>query len=897
MADPPLSPPLLEAALAAAQRGWYVLPIYPAIRDPEGAGVSGICSCLLGRECKSTGKHPLATLVPNGQNDSTIDPAKIRNWWTQRPDASVAIVLIPSGLLALDIDVYHGDDQKLKSLLIEHGDLPETIQQNSGSGEGVHLIFKAPGVPIRGNIGGIVTRSRNYILIAPSSHKSGKQYNWEEGYGPGEIEPADLPAKWVRALSKAEGSIEGIAIIPEAEEPEWLRQISQAERIADMRAHVEAEDPEVMGQTLPGMMFNVARSSARGFAIRDPNAVFEALRDLLNPRCVPPYDLNKLAERVYAAYEKAYAPSWGESLQLRALLENTKTAPSPPTEEALEGTLRAFVRRTAHTKNAVEMHKHDVVDRILKYKLGKPQIENPTEILFIAETLVNVSPQGTKSDQIAVKLHGLVSGPSIEDLISLVEGIKRIDRPDDANAPQNDEEVRGLLKVTSKGVKNSPSNIALILRYSDAFRDRLMFNEITRMIEIDESSGPSQFAAAARLGKLDTEIQIWLENKWGMDVSKEAVGDILDFISRKYGSFDPVANYLDGLVWDGKERIDHWLSTYCHVKDSKYTRLIGARWMISAAARGLSPGCKVDTVLVLKGNQGLKKSSCFDILGGAWFSDSSLDLANKDARITAASTWIIELPELAALGQRDLEMNKAFISGRKDKVRPPYGKTDVEFERHCVFAGSTNANEFLIDETGNRRFWIAKVEGYIDTRGLREGRDQLWAEAVVRFREAMKRQAEKGHLEDEDGARYRWWFEGEEQRLADVEAKKSTAQDSWVDIIIRWADRQAAGNTVAILGIPQKTPQMHNAWTMGDIAKGALEIEAKELPRFDKQLARALRSAGFRDKRVDLGSGKRPRLWCREEGGGGGGEKIDVEDVSSGGGGAEEDDGGGPFVE
>ncbi len=156
-----------------------------------------------------------------------------------------------------------------------------------------------------------------------------------------------------------------------------------------------------------------------------------------------------------------------------------------PTEEALESTLRAYVRKTAHTKNDVERHKHDAIDRILKYKLGKPQVTSPAEILFTAETLVLASPEGTISEQIAIKMHGLVSGASMEDLIALVEGIKRIERPDEANAPTSDAEVMKLLETNDKGVISSGSNIELILRYSDAFRDKIMFNEITRNIEID----------------------------------------------------------------------------------------------------------------------------------------------------------------------------------------------------------------------------------------------------------------------------------------------------------------------------------------------------------------------------------------------------------------------------
>ncbi len=854
---------LLESALSAVKRGWHVLPIYPAL--PGGS-----CSCPKGKECKNIGKHPLAELVPRGQTDATTEESTVRAWWTQRPDASVAIVLMPSGLLALDVDIYHDDDKKLEALILEHGRLPDTVQQNSGSKEGVHLLFRNPGIPVRGVIGGIVTRSHNYIVIAPSLHKSGARYEWEEGLTPNDIEAAHLPPKWVIALSKEAGIIGGIGVIPDSAEPEWLKKIDAEERIEDMRLHVASQEPEIMGQSEPGRMFNIARTAARGFAVRDPEKVYEALK-AYNEKCVPPYDLDKLAERVYAAYEKAYSPLWGDALQMRAVNALTKSISSPPTEEALESTLRAYVRKTAHTKNDVERHKHDAIDRILKYKLGKPQVTSPAEILFTAETLVLASPEGTISEQIAIKMHGLVSGASMEDLITLVEGIKRIERPDEANAPTSDVEVMKLLETNDKGIISSGSNIELILRYSDAFRDKIMFNEITRNIEID---GGGMFEISAKKGKLDIKIKNWLEKKWRLRASKDEIGDQLSLIAMEYGSYDPVADYLDGLVWDGKERIDTWLTTYCSVKDSEYARKVGARWLISGAARGLCPGEKVDTVLILKGNQGIRKSTAFDILGGSWFSDSSLDLSNKDARITAASTWVIELPELAALGQRELEKNKAFISGRRDKVRPPYGKVDIDFERHCVFGGTTNAEEFLIDETGNRRFWVVAILKYILTQKLRDDRDQLWAEAVVRYREACRRRKAKGHLEDEKDSMYRWWFEGEEQILADKEARKSTVGDLWVDVLIQWAERQNT-LTSSALGLP--APSSKNAWRLADIAKNALGIEPADLQRHSKALGRALRSAGFERRKSRVG-GKQPNLWYWD---GSGGETIEVEDVSA----------------
>ena len=209
-----------------------------------------------------------------------------------------------------------------------------------------------------------------------------------------------------------------------------------------------------------------------------------------------------------------------------------------------------------------------------------------------------------------------------------------------------------------------------------------------------------------------------------------------------------------------------------------------------------------------------------DVLGGDWFSDSPLDLANKDARISASSTWIIELGELAALGQRGLEGHKAYLAGRRDKVRPPYGRADERFNRHCVFGGTTNVESFLIDSTGNRRYWVAEVLAEIDVDGLRRDRDQLWAEAVHRYR-----------------AGERWWFDGSEQVEADKVTEDHREENPWITLIRDWyeANRLTAANSD---GAPV------GAFKLSDCASHALMIPTHDLVRRAADVAHAPRTPG-----------------------------------------------------
>jgi predicted P-loop ATPase len=83
-----------------------------------------------------------------------------------------------------------------------------------------------------------------------------------------------------------------------------------------------------------------------------------------------------------------------------------------------------------------------------------------------------------------------------------------------------------------------------------------------------------------------------------------------------------------------------------------YLRAMSRRWLISAVARGLRPGEKVDTVLILEGPQGIRKSTAVEVLAAPWFCDAKIDVTNKDSWALAAQFWMIELAENEAMSGR-----------------------------------------------------------------------------------------------------------------------------------------------------------------------------------------------------------------------------------------------------
>ena len=140
-------------------------------------------------------------------------------------------------------------------------------------------------------------------------------------------------------------------------------------------------------------------------------------------------------------------------------------------------------------------------------------------------------------------------------------------------------------------------------------------------------------------------------------------------------------------------------------------------------------------MLVLEGKQGTGKSSIASILGGDWFTDSVK--LGDDSKIMIEQTsgkWIVEIPELSGMTNREIEHIKAQISRQSDRARLAYGQFTIEAPRQFILIGTTNDDRYLKDRTGNRKFMPVKV-GAIDLEALKAERDQLWAEAYWRYQQ------------------------------------------------------------------------------------------------------------------------------------------------------------------
>lgn len=228
-------------------------------------------------------------------------------------------------------------------------------------------------------------------------------------------------------------------------------------------------------------------------------------------------------------------------------------------------------------------------------------------------------------------------------------------------------------------------------------------------------------------------IKVWFANKWKIEPTVNTVFEAMVSISST-NVFHPVRRYLDSLEWDGVPRVGTWLKDCLGAEgEEPYLSEVSKLFLIAAVARVFEPGIKFDHMLILEGDQGIGKSTVPAVLAGdKWFLDGLPDLTDKDAALNLQGIWICEMGELVNLRKSDVEITKSFITRRVDKVRPPYGKRYIESHRQCVFIGTTNAEEYLKDKTGNRRFLPVRV-GQLDFDLLKEIRDQLWAEAVMLY--------------------------------------------------------------------------------------------------------------------------------------------------------------------
>lgn len=280
--------------------------------------------------------------------------------------------------------------------------------------------------------------------------------------------------------------------------------------------------------------------------------------------------------------------------------------------------------------------------------------------------------------------------------------------------------------------KAGANQATTVLRTHSDWEGVLQFDVFARKtLAVDP---PVKLDAEGAIGYSDADtsaIQMWFEARADMKVTLENVNAAVLAAARE-NSFHPVKEYLANLpevTWD---RILPGLALRLFGDDGPMAETFLTRFLIAAVRRVKNPGVKCDTMLVLQGKQGAKKSSLVcELFGGdRWFLDQMPPLEHKDSSSALNGHWCVEFAELEQVLRAGDEVVKAFLSRRVDKYRPSHARQEIAAPRSVVFIGTTNSLGFLRDATGDRRFWPIRVLKEIDLAWLRENRDRIWAEVV-----------------------------------------------------------------------------------------------------------------------------------------------------------------------
>lgn len=402
-----------------------------------------------------------------------------------------------------------------------------------------------------------------------------------------------------------------------------------------------------------------------------------------------------------------------------------------------------------------------------------------------------------------------------------------------------------LRRTEDNALRAELTNAYLILKHAPEWQGVLAFNEFSCRIE--KLKLPPVFGG--EVGPwLDVDAGktlVWLQMVWNLRLRSSLVVEEAAQLVACDARFHPVREWLERLPpWDGQPRLPHLLPTVFGTEDNDYTRHIGQSLLVSSVARVMQPGCKVDEMVVLEGGQGLGKSTCVaELFGFEWYLETSEPPSTKDFYVTMQGHTVVEIGEMQSFSKADINQVKMAITRRDDKYRAPYERHGESHPRQCIFIGTTNADTYLRDPTGARRF-LPVLVSKADVEYIRQWRGELWAEALHLYL-----------------TNFQWW--DYPQELAREEQDARYVEDPWEEIIINYLDGHA--------------PQMHypdglwgpiNEITIMKLLRHALQIEVAKMNKGEQQrVGEILRRLGWfksKQKRVS-GTPDRVRPYLRPQ--------------------------------
>lgn len=452
-------------------------------------------------------------------------------------------------------------------------------------------------------------------------------------------------------------------------------------------------------------------------------------------------------------------PHWGK---ITSPVQLGRPDPTTATPEELRED--AKTRAEANTLKATRLvaeakARRGAAERV--ESLAKTNLKNKKGLVATAEQIADLEKQ-VQDAKDAVKAAKKQEKQAEADEKAAFKALADAERYSDANPTTQ----ASLLTDNSGGLATKwLSNAQAVFETDPAYKN-IWYDEFSERVRQDDDE-----VSQVRVSRIRSDLQ----KRYGLDPLKSDVTEALLLVSdgrKKH----PVRDYLRGLTWRGESLLKDLFSKGFGAvapedieNGAEFLQIAGIKFAISAVSRVLEerrrpgmepdggPGGQVDTVFILAGDQGVRKTSAFRIIAKnkRWFSNSSVDLRSKDSYQQMEGIWIYEFGELDSLKKAEQSHIKNFITSREDNYRPPYAATTKTRPRQTIIVGTTNESEFLADPTGDRRFVPIPV-GACNLKWLRDNVDQLWAEAVSLY---------------DQGAE--WWFTKEE------EAQRSAIADTY----------------------------------------------------------------------------------------------------------------------
>jgi len=370
------------------------------------------------------------------------------------------------------------------------------------------------------------------------------------------------------------------------------------------------------------------------------------------------------------------------------------------------------------------------------------------------------------------------------------------------------------LAVDNKDVPHPTlSNASMIIRFHPKYKEKIWWDDFRERIFHTVYGPTPREWNDVDTKRLTTFIQQELQlPKFSLKLLEDAIGHAAHENER-----NSVQEWLESLEWDSHERLSTWVGDCLGVVLTPYSMAVGRNWIISMIARAYVPGVQADHMPVLEGTQGEGKSSALEILGDRWFAAVSTAFGSNEFIQSVQGKWLIEIPDMAGFSRRDHGDVISTITKRTDRYRMKYGRFDQDHKRKCIFAATSETDDYLPEMRGIRRYWPLRCKG-IDLEVLRGQREQIFAEALRAYKDGE--------------AFYKMPVDD-----TSAEQRARNSEDPWTeDVLMYCQQRERAGHPVH----PVK------------ILTDAIAVEKKDLNQSNKlRISNILKAHGWIPKTID----------------------------------------------